>query len=141
MLRSVEMKDYMLSNPVKVKADDDIFEAINQLLIYKVSGACVVDDSDHLIGILSELDCLRAILSSAYNESPVTGTVAEYMTKDVISVKINDNIVDVARDMLEHKHRRRPVIDDNGLLKGQVTCRQLLRAVKEFTNPKDPGKY
>ena len=137
MLRSVEMKDYMLTNPVKVKADDDVFDAIHHLLVYKVSGACVVDDGGHLIGVLSELDCLRAILSSVYNESPV-GKVKEYMTKEVISVKLNDNIVDVARDMLEHKHRRRPVIQDDGLLIGQVTCRQLLRAVKEFASPEDP---
>lgn len=138
MLRSVEMKDYMLGSPVKVKADDDIFDAIHQLLIYKVSGACVVDDGGHLIGVLSELDCLRAILSSVYNEVPRVGKVSEYMTKEVISVKTTDNIVDVARDMLEHKHRRRPVIQENGLLIGQVTCRHLLRAVKEFVAPEDP---
>lgn len=98
----------------------------------------MVDDGGHLIGVLSELDCLRAILSSVYNEVPRVGKVSEYMTKEVISVKTTDNIVDVARDMLEHKHRRRPVIQENGLLIGQVTCRHLLRAVKEFVAPEDP---
>lgn len=140
MLRSVEMKDYMLTNPVKVKADDDVFEAIHQLLVYKVSGACVVDDGGHLVGVLSELDCLRAILGSVYNESPV-GKVGAFMTKEVISVKMTDSIVDVASDMLKHKHRRRPVIQDDGLLIGQVTCRQLLRAVKEFAAPEDPTEH
>ena len=140
MLRSVEMKDYMLTNPVKVKADDDVFEAIHQLLVYKVSGACVVDDGGHLVGVLSELDCLRAILGSVYNDSPV-GKVGEFMTKEVISVKMTDSIVDVASDMLKHKHRRRPVIQDDGLLIGQVTCRQLLRAVKEFAAPEDPTEH
>lgn len=134
MLRSVQMKDYMLTNPVKVKPSDDVFEAIHQILIYRVSGLCVVDDSGQLVGVLSELDCLRAILSSVYNKNPV-GKVAEYMTKDVISVKLNDNIVDVATDMMLHKHRRRPVVADDGSLIGQVSCRQLLRAVKEFADP------
>jgi CBS domain-containing protein len=46
MLKSVDMQDYMLSNPVKIKADTDIFEAIHQILIYKVSGLCVVDDNN-----------------------------------------------------------------------------------------------
>ncbi len=131
MLRSVEMKDYMSTDPVKVKPEDDIFEAIHQLLVYRVSGACVVDDGGYLVGILSELDCLRAILSSTYNKSPV-GKVSEYMTREVISVKLSDNIVDVATDMMLHKHRRRPVIQDDGMLIGQVTCRQLLRGVKDF---------
>lgn len=140
MLKSVEMQDYMLSNPVKMHGDENVFDAIHQILVYKVSGVCVVDDNDHLIGVLSELDCLRAVLGSVYNDTPV-GTVKEFMTKEVISVTLHDNIVDVAADMLQHKHRRRPVIQDDGKLIGQVTCRQLLRAVKEFASPEDPTEH
>jgi CBS domain-containing protein len=140
MLRSVEMKDYMLSNPIKMKGDDNVFDAIHQILVYKVSGVCVVDDNDFLIGVLSELDCLKAVLSSVYNESPV-GSIKDFMTKDVVSVSLHDNIVDVATDMLKYKHRRRPVVQDDGKLIGQVTCRQLLRAVKEFASPQDPTEH
>lgn len=141
MLRSVELKDYMLLDPVKMQADDDVFEAIHKILIYKVSGICVVDEHNKLIGVLSEIDCMKAILSTVYNETPYAGKIAEHMTTDVISVRMTDNIVDVATDMLKHKHRRRPVIDDQGTLIGQVTCRQLLRAVKEFAGPVDPSEH
>lgn len=141
MLRSVELQDYMLHDPIKMKADEDVFEAIHKILVYKVSGICVVDEHNYLLGVLSELDCLRAILSAVYNESPYAGTVGEYMTKEVITVKVHDSIVDVANDMLKHKHRRRPVIEDDGRLIGQVTCRQLLRAVKEFAAPVDPTEH
>ncbi|MFT4635277.1 MAG: CBS domain-containing protein [Arenicella sp.] len=141
MLRSVDMQDYMLSNPAKIKADTDVFEAIHQILIYKVSGLCVVNDSGILIGVLSEMDCLKAILSAVYNETPAVGIVSDFMTKEVISVSLHDNIVDVANDMLKHKHRRRPVVDQNGRLVGQVTCRQLLRGVKEFVSPEDPSEH
>lgn len=140
MLRSVEIEDTMLHNPVKVKPDDNVYDAIHQILVFKVSGVCVVDEDDHLLGVLSEVDCMRAILSAVYNEAPV-GAVHEYMTKNVISASLHENIVDVAADMLEHKHRRRPVIDDDGRLIGQITCRQLLRAVKEFTSPHDNSEY
>ena len=140
MLRSVELKDYMLHNPVIMRPDDDVYDAIHQILVFKVSGVCVVGDNDQLLGVLSELDCMRAILSAVYNEAPV-GKVKDFMTTEVISVKLHDNIVDVARDMLEHKHRRRPVIQDDGKLIGQVTCRQLLRAVKEFSSPEDPTEH
>ncbi len=135
MLPSVEMKDYMTSDPVRIKADADVHEGIRLLLAYKVSGLCVVDDAGHLIGVLSELDCLRAILSSVYNKNPV-GHVHEYMTREVITVQLSDNIVDTASDMLKHKHRRRPVVQDDGLLIGQVTCRQLLNAVQQFAAQK-----
>ena len=142
MLRSVELKDYIFDEPVKMKAEDDVFEAIHKILIYKVSGICVVDDHNVLIGVLSELDCLKAILSSVYNEAPQTaGKIKEYMTSSVFTVGLHDNIVDVAANMLEHKHRRRPVIDEEGKLVGQVTCRQVLRAVKEFSGPVDPSEH
>ena len=43
----------------------------------------------------------------------------------------NEDIVDVAQDMLLKNKRRRPVVE-NGKLIGQITCRQLLSAVKKF---------
>ena len=63
MLRSVELKDYMLTHPVTVRAEATMGEAIRLIIDNKISGLCVVDDSGRLVGILSELDCLRAMLS------------------------------------------------------------------------------
>lgn len=45
--------------------------------------------------------------------------------------------MDVAADMLKQKIRRRPVVGSDGELLGQITIRQILRAVKEFSSPKD----
>ena len=52
------------------------------------------------------------------------------MTRDVEVQHPHDDIVNVATSMLDHKHRRRPVVED-GLLVGQVTCRQILKVVTE----------
>jgi CBS domain-containing protein len=91
----------------------------------------VVDADGNLAGILSELDCLRATLGAIYNESGI-GQVKEHMTADNLLVAHPDeNILDVAQDMLLKKHRRRPVVE-HGRLIGQITCRQLLSAVKNF---------
>lgn len=134
MLNSVKLEDYMLRNPVRVRAEDNVFEAINAIMNHQVSGACVVDENDVLIGIMSEIDCLKAVLSSVYNKTPV-GLVEEFMTKEAITASLQDNVVDVAADMLAKKHRRRPVIQEDGKLIGQVTCRQLLGAVRDFAQP------
>lgn len=139
MLRSVELKDYMLTNPIRIKADEDLFSAIHLILTNKISGLCVVDDNDKLVGILSELDCLQGILSPIYNESAV-GTVSEYMASDNLVISSpSDDIIDVAMDMLKHKKRRRPVVEEGKLI-GQVTCRQLLKAVKEFSAQADASE-
>ncbi|MBA6411669.1 CBS domain-containing protein [Parahaliea sp. F7430] len=121
----------MLKNPVRVNAEDNILEAMQVIFDNKISGLCVVDDKDNLVGILSELDCLRAALSAIYNDSNI-GKVKDYMAKDNLAVAHpNEDIVDVAQDMLLKNKRRRPVVEDGKLI-GQITCRQLLRAVREF---------
>jgi len=133
MLRSVSLRDYMLPHPVRVKSGDGILEAVHVIIDNKVSGVCVVDEQDNLVGILSELDCLRAVLGSIYNNTDV-GTVADYMASDnLVVANPNEDIVDVAQDMLTKNKRRRPVVE-NGKLVGQITCRQLLRAVQNFNN-------
>ena len=131
MLQSVNLRDYMLLHPVKVKADANMMEAMKVIIDNKISGLCVVDDADNLVGILSELDCLRAVLSATYNKTSV-GKVSEYMATDnLVVAHPEEDIVDVAQDMLTKNKRRRPVVE-NGKLIGQITCRQLLTAVKKF---------
>lgn len=131
MLQSVNLRDYMLTNPVKVRADDNVMDAMQVILDNKISGVCVVDDEQNLVGILSELDCLRAALGAIYNNSS-TGKVREYMANDnLVVAHPNEDIVDVAQDMLLKNKRRRPVVEDGKLI-GQITCRQLLKAVKKF---------
>src|SRR5210317_346774 len=131
MLQSVNLRDYMLPHPVKVKPQDNILDAMQVIIDNKISGVCVVDADGNLVGILSELDCLRAALGAPYNNTSI-GAVADHMTGDNLLVgHPEENILDVAQDMLLKKHRRRPVVE-NGRLIGQITCRQLLAAVKKF---------
>ena len=131
MLRSVDLSDYMLTKPVKVSPDDDLFVAIDEIIKGKISGVCVVDEDDNLVGVLSEMDCLRAILSATYNESGNVGKVRDFMTSNVDCCDIHADVINVATDMLKKGHRRRPVVKD-GKLVGQITCRRLLNLVSQF---------
>jgi len=136
--KSVKVGDHMLKRPVLVKPDDELFHAIHQILAYKISGVTVVDDRHHPVGMLSELDALRAILHREYYQEELgTILVSDHMTPDVESVGINEDIISVAQSMLDHKHRRRPVLDDHGILVGQLSCRQLLKGIKEMDRPED----
>jgi CBS domain-containing protein len=133
MLKSVNLRDYMLTNPVKVRGDDNVLDAMQVIIDNKISGVCVVDGEGNLVGILSELDCLRAVLGAIYNDSGI-GPVRDHMASDnLVVAHPNEDIVDVAQDMLLKNKRRRPVVEDGKLI-GQITCRQLLTAVKKFRN-------
>ena len=54
MLQSVNLRDYMLPNPVKVRPDDNVLDAMQVIIDNKISGVCVVDSDGNLVGILSE---------------------------------------------------------------------------------------
>jgi CBS domain-containing protein len=137
--KGLRVSDYMVTRPVVVTPETELFAAIHKILIHKISGVTVVDDDRNAVGMLSELDCLRAILSGSYYQEGVgTIRVGDHMTHGLESVGPDDQIVDVALSMLDHKHRRRPVVDERGKLLGQLTCRQLLKGVKEFDLPEDP---
>lgn len=137
MKNSVNIRDYMVKRPVLAHPDTDLFEAIHDIVRYKISGVTVVDDRHHPVGMLSELDCLRAILSGTYyGEEVGSNRVGDYMFENVECIGRNANIIEVAQSMLDHKHRRRPVVDEDNRLIGQVTCRQILKGIKDFDVPK-----
>jgi CBS domain-containing protein len=130
MLHSVDLRDYMITNPIKVRDNANLFDTMKIIIDNKVSGVCVIDENKALVGVLSEMDCLAAILKATYNEVGV-GLVNQYMTKDVIVAHPSEGIINIAQDMLLKNQRRRPVVE-NGELVGQVSCRQLLSAVNKF---------
>ena len=132
MPKSVEVSQYMQHKPVSVMADMNIYDASRIIFDNKVSGAGVVDEDNNLVGMLSELDCLRALITAVYNGADPGGElVRDIMTAEVEVNHPTDDIISVATSMLDHKHRRRPIVED-GKLVGQLTCRQILGAIKDF---------
>jgi CBS domain-containing protein len=129
---SVRVKDYMVSQPVTVTESVTIAEAARLITDRKVSGLVVVDDDQNAVGMLSELDCLRTLLSERYN-GQVLGAqpVSAVMTQPVTCCGPDADIISIAESMLKHKQRRRPVVQSNQLV-GQITCRQLLGAMLNF---------
>jgi CBS domain-containing protein len=134
MLHSVTARDYMAAYLITFNTDTDVLEAVNLLLQYRISGAPVVDEQHHIIGIISEKDCLKAVLTAAYHED-LGVTVGDLMTPNVKSVDADMSIVEVAEKFLEDNVRRYPVLEE-GRLVGQISRRDILRAFIRFVNPK-----
>jgi CBS domain-containing protein len=89
-----------------------------------------------VVGVLSEIDCLKAILNSIYNDGdPDHRLVNEFMTTKLNTCTPSDSIVEVAQSMLETQQRRRPVLED-GKLVGQVSSGNVLWALMEYSRRK-----
>ncbi len=127
-------KDYMARELVTVHPETDAYDAILLLLKHQISGMPVVDDHGDLVGILSERDCLKTLVQAQYYESP-TASVRELMSTDLQTITPDTDILQIAKLFLENAFRRLPVVepteDGNGHLIGQISRRDVLRAVRE----------
>jgi len=123
---------YMATHLITFSPNQEVGEVIETLKAKEISGAPVLNEKKEIVGMISEQDCLRVIIDSVYHNQPISKhLVKEYMNKDVITVSIEDNIVDVANMFLKHRFRRFPVVE-NGLLKGQVSKRDILSAAQKI---------
>jgi CBS domain-containing protein len=129
-LKSCLVRDYMAGQLITFKAEDEIMDAIHELVEHRIAGAPVVDDKGDLIGMLSELDCLKVALNAGYY-GDWGGPVADYMSTAVESVDAEMNIVDLAQKFLDSGYRRFPVLRNNRLV-GQISRRDALRALSEL---------
>lgn len=125
---------YMIrvSDLITFKPDQSIEEVIDIIIAKGISGAPVLDDARKLVGIISEKDCLRIIVDQAYHNLPSSSRkVSDYMTAKVKTVESNIDIVAAANEFLSSPVRRLPVVE-NGLLIGQISRRDILRASKNL---------
>lgn len=105
-----------------------IGSAMRALLKAKLNGAPVVDPDGTLCGMLTEKDCLKAVVHQAVDGTP-GGTVRDYMTADVQSVTAASQLLDVAHVFLTCSFRKVPVVDSEQRVIGQVSRRDILRAI------------
>ena len=131
-------KEIMTKEVVSVKRDSTIDEIAQVLIDNKVSGLPVLSDGGYLIGIVTEGDLLRREMSprlpefinilgaviyyhgvERYNEDfkkILAQTASDIMTEDLITVKEDTDISEVARLMLNNNIKQIPVVDGSKLI-------------------------
>ena len=142
MPQPTTINDCMRRNPLTIHCDDNIVQAIETIFEYKLTGLTVTDDNGVAVGVLSELDCMEAVLTAIYNDGdPEHAFVKDAMTIELSTCKPTDSIVEVAQSMLKSRQRRRPVLE-GGKLVGQVSSSNVLWALMEHSRRKmfDAGK-
>ncbi|MCH7764255.1 MAG: CBS domain-containing protein [Candidatus Marinimicrobia bacterium] len=130
MNKNVSVADIMTKKLITFTLDTQVLSAIDQLISKKISGAPVVDKDGNLLGILSEIDCMQTFMQSTYHNE-MGGLVKDYMSDKVSFIPSTMGIMDVAEYFLETHFRRLPVVD-NGKLVGQVSRRDVLRAIQSL---------
>ncbi len=120
----------MTEDVVTIDKDASIKDAIELLLIQRISGLPVTDREGQLIGIVTEF----ALLAIAYDHKVQNDTVGQHMTTELLTVGPDDPVNKVADLCLAHRVRRVPVAE-NGRLLGLIARRDVLKALYEAEAP------
>jgi CBS domain-containing protein len=141
----MKVSDIMTKDVISVKPTTSVHEAARTLVEHRISGVPVVDDAGRVVGLLTEGDLIlrhkprehapwwRAFFSDGEElareyQKAVGMTVAEVMTRSVISVAPDLPVEAVATILDEHRIRRVPVVAE-GRLVGVVSRGDLVRAL------------
>jgi len=114
------------SMAVTVRPEQSIREALALLERHNI-GALIAIQGERPVGILSERDIVR---EAAHNEGFFTLTVADLMTRDVITGQPHDDLLTVAHTMTERHIRHLPVVDKDRLV-GMVSIGDVVKAQRD----------
>lgn len=128
-MHSILVSDYMDNNPHAIKNTASVRDVVKFLLKENVSGVPVIDEENHLVGFVSEQDCLTEVLNDAFycDDSP---SVTSVMVRNVTTASPDTSIVELAQTMAKSTPRNYPVVN-NGLLVGLISRNRILNAIIE----------
>jgi IMP dehydrogenase len=120
----------MIVDPVTIRPDRPVREALAVMERYHISGVPVVDEGGHLVGIITNRD-LRF-------ETRFEIPVSEVMTKQpLVTVPVGTTLEQAKSVLQKHRIEKLLVIDGDKHLKGLITVKDIQKAIKYPNAAKD----
>ena len=111
----------MIYDPVTIRTGKTVQDALNMMAEYHIGGIPVVDEDNHLVGIVTNRD-LRFEL---HHDKPIV----EVMTKDnLVTTDQQTDLAAAAQILQENKIEKLPVVDKNNRLVGLITYKDITKA-------------
>lgn len=128
-------KDVMTRPVIQVMPDTFVKQAAMLLTGHGFTTLPVVDEADHLVGVVTEADVLRGRIAPGPRNAGAAPppappmTVASIMSTEVDTASPETHVATLTRLMVDKRVRAVPIVDDEGRLAGIVTRRDLLRTI------------
>jgi IMP dehydrogenase len=120
----------MIVDPVTIRPDRPVREALAVMERYKISGVPVVDEGGHLVGIITNRD-LRF-------ESRFDIPVSEVMTpQPLVTVPVGTTLDEAKVVLQKHRIEKLLVVDGDKHLKGLITVKDIQKAIRYPSAAKD----
>ena len=111
----------MIYDPVTIRRGSTVRDAMKMMAEYHIGGIPVVDEENHLVGIVTNRD-LRF-------EGRLDKKVDEVMTKEnLVTTHQQTDLGSAAHILQEHKIEKLPVVDANNRLVGLITYKDITKA-------------
>ena len=119
----------VIVNPFFLSPDHYVFDANELMGKYRISGVPVVEDGK-LVGILTNRD-LRFLTD--FNIK-----IKEVMTKEnLVTAAVGTTLSEAQEILRQHKIEKLPLVDENGMLKGLITIKDIEKAVQYPNSARD----
>lgn len=112
---------------ISISPEQTIHTAVKKLVAHNIGALVVLDADDNLIGILSERDVIHR---ASQTDSVLTLSVAEVMTREVVTGRPQDDLMSVAHTMTERRFRHLPILDDKRLV-GIISIGDVIKAQRD----------
>jgi len=120
----------MIVNPITMGPQNRIYEALEVMKKYKISGVPITEPSGRLLGILTNRD-LRF-------ETRLDLPISDLMTrKNLITVPVGTTLEEAKRLLHQHKIEKLLVVDDRYHLKGLITVKDIQKNIRYPNASKD----
>ncbi|WP_263707938.1 IMP dehydrogenase [Shouchella tritolerans] len=116
----------VITDPFFLTPDRQVFDAEHLMGKYRISGVPIVDEEQKLVGILTNRD-LRFIEDYSIK-------IDDVMTKEgLVTAPVGTTLEQAEKILQQHKIEKLPLVDDNGILKGLITIKDIEKVI-EFPN-------
>ena len=113
----------IIIDPIYIGPDKTVADADALMGEYKISGVPVVDKEMKLLGIITNRD-MRFITDMSLS-------VQDVMTKaPLVTAKVGITLEEAAKVLQQHKIEKLPIVDDNDVLQGLVTIKDIEKKEK-----------
>lgn len=122
----------VIKNPFYLSPDNFVYEADELMGKYKISGVPICDSNKRLVGIITNRD-MRFL--NDYNMK-----ISDVMTKNNLVTASEGTTLKQAQEILrQHKIEKLPIVDDNYILQGLITIKDIEKATQYPHSAKDSG--
>ncbi len=113
----------VITNPFYLTPEHKVHDAEELMAKYRISGVPIVDENRKLVGIITNRD-LRFVRDYAM-------PIQEVMTTEPLVTAPVGTTLEQAEEILQkHKIEKLPLVDENGVLKGLITIKDIEKATQ-----------